>query len=231
MTRNATSIARTYRRVLGTHHLPGGKNYTSHVHFSRHVFSSVTPLSRYESVWSFPPSPLTLLQSKASKDDRRDVSAGTTSSNMKAEGESDNQKSQDTQQKEGEDDRGSDNTDHDDEGLMFPWRHSTQSLSRLQQGTIENLADSHLLTTTSVSPEMPTLHTVTTAYFFLDVPWYHLIFLSYWKQDLADSMSFAFTQSVAALLSNLTNGKSQRSSEYYFFMKMGFFGSLLRMKD
>ena len=50
-----------------------------------------------------------------------------------------------------------------------------------------------------------TLNAVTTAYMFLDVPIWQLFLFPIWKAELADSMSWAFTQGVSNLLCKMTN--------------------------
>jgi hypothetical protein len=93
---------------------------------------------------------------------------------------------------------------------IFPWRHEADPLPRCVEGTSENTMDSHLLSSTSMSPGNPTFNSLTTAFMFLDVPIYQFLFFGSWKEDLADSVSFAFTQSVACLLSNISKGEFMR---------------------
>jgi hypothetical protein len=93
--------------------------------------------------------------------------------------------------------------------LIFPWRHEEYPLPRLVPGTLDYDTKSHyLLSTTSMTPGNPTMNALATAFMFLDVPFYQFLFFGSWKHDLADSMSWAFTQGVAGLLSNLSLGES-----------------------
>jgi hypothetical protein len=92
--------------------------------------------------------------------------------------------------------------------ILFPWRHETSLLDRLTPGTLDYVTKGHLLSTTKMKPGNATLNTYATAYMFLDVPWYSLVFGSSWKSELTDSMAWAFSQGVAGLLSNLYQGES-----------------------
>ena len=51
-----------------------------------------------------------------------------------------------------------------------------------------------------------TMNSIATAYMFLDVPWYELLFVSSYESELASSMSYAFTYGIASILSTtITN--------------------------
>jgi hypothetical protein len=91
--------------------------------------------------------------------------------------------------------------------LIFPWRHEEDPLPRLVPGTLDYDTKSHLLSTTSMTPGNSTMNALATAFMFLDVPFYQFFFFGSWKGDLADSMSWAFTQGTAGLLSNLSLGE------------------------
>lgn len=49
------------------------------------------------------------------------------------------------------------------------------------------------------------MNMLASAFMFLDVPLYQFLFFGSWKGELADSVSWAFTQGVAGLLSNLAS--------------------------
>ena len=85
---------------------------------------------------------------------------------------------------------------------LFPWIHSTEPLDRLIPGTQDYFRKGNLLGAglTSSNPKMDTL---ATALLFLDVPWYKFLFFKQWKRDLAEDMSWAFSQGVAGILSNV----------------------------
>jgi hypothetical protein len=90
--------------------------------------------------------------------------------------------------------------------ILFPWRHQEGPLPRLDPGTMEHTLNPHLLTTTKMKPGNVTLNAFATAYMFLDVPLYQFFFFSAWKQEMTESMTWAFTQGVTGLLSKLPHG-------------------------
>jgi hypothetical protein len=94
-----------------------------------------------------------------------------------------------------------------DPKILFPWRHQKGRLPRLDPGTIEHVTNPHLLTTTTMKPGNVTLNAFATAYMFLDIPLYQFFFFSAWKQDIANSMTWTFTQGVAGLLLKLPHGR------------------------
>jgi hypothetical protein len=91
--------------------------------------------------------------------------------------------------------------------ILFPWRHETSLLDRLTPGTLDYVTKGHLLSTTKMKPGNSTLNTYATAFMFLDVPWYTLLFGTSWKSELTDSVAWAFSQGVAGILSNLYQGE------------------------
>jgi hypothetical protein len=85
---------------------------------------------------------------------------------------------------------------------LFPWRHAPEPLPRLIPGTSDHEEKGCLVGGNVVSSN-PNLDALATAYFFLKVPWYNLLFFrKAWEQDLGESMSWAFHQSIPAMLSN-----------------------------
>jgi hypothetical protein len=94
--------------------------------------------------------------------------------------------------------------------VLFPWRHQLQPLPRFIPGTMDHAVKPHLLSSTKMKPGNVTLNAYASAFMFLDVPLYQFFFFSSWKEDIANSMSWAFTQGVGGLLSKLPhhpNGK------------------------
>ena len=89
--------------------------------------------------------------------------------------------------------------------FVFPWRHEPLPLPRLIEGTIEHASKGQLLTSTDMTPGNTTMNALATAYMFLNVPWYQCFpwFFGSWKDELADSMSWAWTQSMAQVLSRM----------------------------
>lgn len=90
-------------------------------------------------------------------------------------------------------------------GVLFPWRHSEEPLPRFVPGTPE-FAEQGLLLGGDVDTSNPRLDSMAAAKFFLGVPWYKMLFYEDWKADLAESMTWAFSQGTAALLSNVYRG-------------------------
>jgi hypothetical protein len=91
------------------------------------------------------------------------------------------------------------------EKIVFPWRHDEAPLPRLVEGTIDQATKGHLLSTVTTNTGNVQMNALASAFMFLDVPLYQFIFFGSWKGDLVDSMSWAFTQGVAGLLSKLTS--------------------------
>ena len=89
---------------------------------------------------------------------------------------------------------------------LFPWRHSQEPLPRLIPGS-EEFAQVGYLVGGNVLSSNPAFDAFATAYLFLDVPWYKMLFFSQWQADLAENMSWAFAQATAGLLSNAYRGK------------------------
>ena len=87
--------------------------------------------------------------------------------------------------------------------VIFPWRHDTKQLPRLIPGS-----DDFELQGSYFGPGVPYLpkemHSIVTHFTGnqMQIPWYQLPFPG-WKQELADSSSWAFTQAVAGVMSNL----------------------------
>jgi len=89
--------------------------------------------------------------------------------------------------------------------VIFPWRHEFAPLPRLVEGTIDHATRGHLLSSVTTQTGSPEMNMLASAFMFLDVPLYQFLFFSSWRGELADSMSWAFTQGVAGLLSNLAS--------------------------
>jgi hypothetical protein len=94
---------------------------------------------------------------------------------------------------------------------IFPWRHEETPLPRLVEGTLDHATKGELLSTLTVQTGNVQMNALASAFMFLDVPWYQFLFFGSWKGELAESMSWAFTQGVAGLLADLTSstGKSR----------------------
>eukprot|EP00934_Nitzschia_sp_Nitz4_P005467 Nitzschia sp. Nitz4//scaffold183_size43938//3886//6747//NITZ4_007264-RA/size43938-processed-gene-0.12-mRNA-1//-1//CDS//3329539596//5457//frame0 len=99
----------------------------------------------------------------------------------------------------------SDDSTETSDRVVFPWRHEEDLLPRLVEGTVDYELKGELLTTSTRQPGNRTMNTLASAFMFLEVPLYQFLFFSSWKADLAESMSWAFTQGVAALLSNFSS--------------------------
>jgi len=86
--------------------------------------------------------------------------------------------------------------------ILFPWRHAEEPLPRLIPET-----DEFMLHGGYVGPNMPALPQTGRASMLLasaislEIPWWKIITRS-WEQDLANQMAWAFSQSVAGILSN-----------------------------
>jgi hypothetical protein len=98
--------------------------------------------------------------------------------------------------------------------IVFPWRHEEDPLPRIVPGTEEYEAKGHLLSTVNTPLGNPTLNALTTAYMFLDVPIWQLLFFGSFKQEMTESMSWAFTQSINNLLSRLTNEPANNTADF-----------------
>jgi hypothetical protein len=77
---------------------------------------------------------------------------------------------------------------------IFPWRHETELLPRLLPGTPEYAKDIRI----------PGSVRSIVAFYFLDVPWYQLLFTgSDHEEDIAHSTSWAFAQAIAGVVSDV----------------------------
>jgi hypothetical protein len=89
--------------------------------------------------------------------------------------------------------------------VIFPWRHDTELLPRLVRGSDEFKLQGGYLGPGDPLP-LKTNFRISSyqswSAFLIGVPWYEVPF-SGWKQELALSSSWAFTQAVAAIMSNL----------------------------
>ncbi len=92
---------------------------------------------------------------------------------------------------------------HQSQKIIFPWRHEDTLLPRLVEGTIDHATKGQLLTTVTTQTGHVQMNALASAFMFLDVPLYQFPFFGTWKGELADSVSWAFAQGVAGLLSNL----------------------------
>ena len=88
---------------------------------------------------------------------------------------------------------------------LFPWRHEEVPLDRLIPGSEEFQEKGYLLGGNVMSSN-PMFDAYATAYLFLDLPLYKLLFFSHWQADLAENMSWAFAQAMAGVLSNVYQG-------------------------
>ncbi|KAI2490199.1 hypothetical protein MHU86_24390 [Fragilaria crotonensis] len=88
--------------------------------------------------------------------------------------------------------------------VIFPWRHDTELLPRLVVGSDEfKLHGGYYGPGDPFNCPIRNMPLFTTfAANLIGVPWYKIPF-SGWRQELADSSSWAFTQAVAAMMSNL----------------------------
>jgi len=95
---------------------------------------------------------------------------------------------------------------------LFPWRHEATPLPRLVEGTPEYTSLGPMLTSIrKLVPGNARLNSALSAFMFLDVPWYEILWLSHFEADLSDNISWAFAKGVGDLLcllplkSSLTN--------------------------
>jgi hypothetical protein len=79
-------------------------------------------------------------------------------------------------------------------------------LERLIPGTDDYFQKGNLLGV-GLDSSNASVDALATAFFFLNVPWYNLLFFKQWKRDLAEDMSWAFAQGVSGILSNVYRGK------------------------
>lgn len=84
---------------------------------------------------------------------------------------------------------------------LFPWRHSPHPLPRLDPTSLEFQEKGQLLGG-NVYSRHPLVDELATAMFFMNVPWYQILFFRQWQTDMAENMSWAFIQGVAGILSN-----------------------------
>ena len=89
---------------------------------------------------------------------------------------------------------------------LFPWRHSPHPLARLDPTTLEFQEKGQLLGG-NVYTSYPLVDELATAWMFMNVPWYQILFFRQWQADIAENMSWAFIQGVAGILSNVYQGK------------------------
>lgn len=83
--------------------------------------------------------------------------------------------------------------------VLFPWHHSPDHPRRLAEREANFSEGISYKTSCQVI-------TALTARAHLKVPLWDMLMGSQWSQDLADSCSWAFAQSVASILSNTYNG-------------------------
>jgi hypothetical protein len=91
--------------------------------------------------------------------------------------------------------------------VLFPWRSSVDPLDRLVPGTDES-EEKGLLLGGNVQSSNPQFDGYATAYFFMNIPLYKLMFFQYWQADLAENMGWAFSQGVSGMLSNVYQSAS-----------------------
>jgi len=89
---------------------------------------------------------------------------------------------------------------------LFPWRHSPEPLPRLDPASPE-FDEKGLLLGGNIYTSHPLFDELGTAWMFMNVPWYKLLFFRHWQADLAENMSWAFIQGVAGILSNVYRGR------------------------
>jgi hypothetical protein len=96
--------------------------------------------------------------------------------------------------------------------VVFPWRHEDHPLPRFVEGTDEYVRLGHLLYSVTNQVGDRRMNMLATAFMFLNIPLYQLLLFGSWKGELADNMSWAFTQGVAGLLSHWTTTSSKTIS-------------------
>jgi hypothetical protein len=85
-------------------------------------------------------------------------------------------------------------------GALFPWRSSDQLLERLGADEFEQKG---FLLGGNVVSSNPMFDAYATAYFFIGVPLHQMMFFKHWQEDMAENMSWAFSQGVGGILSNV----------------------------
>ncbi len=75
---------------------------------------------------------------------------------------------------------------------------------------MEHATLGELVNSTRIKPISPTINAVATAFMFLDVPWYELLWFAHFREELAQSMAYAWTRGVASLLSDLSGVPDDR---------------------
>jgi hypothetical protein len=88
---------------------------------------------------------------------------------------------------------------------LFPWRHEEEVLDRLIPGT-RDFEEKGPLLGGGVSSSNPGFDAFATANIFLNEPLYKIMFFNQWKAALAENFSWAFTQGVSGIFSNVYNG-------------------------
>ena len=90
---------------------------------------------------------------------------------------------------------------------IFPWRHEETLLPRLRPEDDEENTAIYGPGLPSVPRHMEFAMTHVAGW-QMQIPWYQL-FSTGWKNQLADSGSWAFSQAVAGIVSNTYNGKAE----------------------
>lgn len=89
---------------------------------------------------------------------------------------------------------------------LFPWRHSAEKLPRLDRHS-EEFARKGQLLGKHVYSDHPLVDGLAAAWIFLNVPWYKMLVYRDWQYETAENMSWAFSQGVSGILSNVYKGK------------------------
>jgi hypothetical protein len=89
---------------------------------------------------------------------------------------------------------------------LFPWRHSPLPLPRLDVTSDEFQRYGYLLGG-DIRSSNPTADMYATAFLFMKASIFDIIFFKAFKSDLAESMSWAFSQGISSILSNVYSGK------------------------
>ena len=84
--------------------------------------------------------------------------------------------------------------------LLFPWRHGTELPPRLLQRK-----DSHQDSLTSYESSALGITTMTAGFYFHEMSFFRLL-AGRWRNELAESCSWAFVQGLAGILSNTYHG-------------------------
>eukprot|EP00980_Cylindrotheca_fusiformis_P030720 scaffold25296_cov162-Cylindrotheca_fusiformis.AAC.2 len=80
-------------------------------------------------------------------------------------------------------------------GAIFPWRSSNELLERLVPGSDEFQRKGFLLGG-NVFSSNPVFDAYATAYLFMGLPLHKMLFFKHWQEDMAENMSWAFSQGV-----------------------------------